>query len=113
MKKTKRSYNLRERTVDVMHLINSFRKRPNIKDEVEINMVDDSLQMVKKNTCGMFQLYFYVNLFNLLESSTIIHAEKLNTKTIEVLLNKMLSTNKEKNENKIEGFTHENNIILE
>ena len=61
----------------------------------------------------MFQLYFYVNLFNLLESSTIIHAEKLNTKTIEVLLNKMLSTNKEKNENKIEGFTHENNIILE
>ena len=48
MKKTKRSYNLRERTVDVMHLINSFGKRHNIKDEVEINMVDDTLQMVKK-----------------------------------------------------------------
>ena len=61
----------------------------------------------------MFQLYFYVNLFNLLESSTRIQAEKLNTKTIEVLLNKMLSTNKEENENKIERFTHENNIILE
>ena len=61
MKKTKRSSNLRERTVNVMHLINSLGKRHNIKDEVEINMVNDTLQMVKKNTCGMFQLYFYVN----------------------------------------------------
>ena len=45
-------------------------------------MVDDTLQMAKKDTHGMFQLCFYANLFNPLESSTIIHAEKLNRKTI-------------------------------
>ena len=44
----------------------------------------------------MFQLYFYVNLFNLLESSTIIHPEKLNEKTIEVLLNEIFSKKKMK-----------------
>ena len=59
----------------------------------------------------MFQLYWYVNLFNLLESSTIIHAEKLNKKTIEVVLNETLSTNKEENEDRIEAFAHENNIM--
>ena len=62
-------------------------------------MVDDTLQMTEKDTCGLFQLYFYVNLFNHIENSTIIHTEKLNKKTIEVLLNEILTTNKEENEN--------------
>ena len=67
--------------------------------------------MVEKDTCEVFQLYFYLNLFNPLESSTIIHAEKLNKKTIEVVLNETLSTNKEENEDRIEAFVHENNIM--
>ena len=95
-----------------MHLINPFGKRHNIKDEVKIHMVDDTHQMVEKDTCEIFQLYFYVNLFlNPLESSTIIHAEKLNKKTIEVVLNETLSTDKEENEDRIEAFAHENNIM--
>ena len=44
----------------------------------------------------MFQLYFYVNLFNLLEISTIIHVEKVNKKTIKVLLNEIFSKKKMK-----------------
>ena len=67
--------------------------------------------MVEKDTCEVFQLYFYLNLFNPLECSTIIHAEKLNKKTIEVVLNETLSTNKEENEDRIEAFAHENNIM--
>ena len=59
----------------------------------------------------MFQLYFYVNLFNPLENSTIIYAEKLNKKTTEVLLNKKLTTDKEENENRVETSAHENNVI--
>ena len=74
-------------------------------------MVDDTLQMAKKDTHGMFQLCFYVNLFNPLESSTIIHAEKLNRKTISVLFNEILLTNKEENEDRIEVFTFENIIV--
>ena len=109
--KIKRSYDLSKTTVDVMHLINSFGKRHNIKDEVKVHMVNDTLQMAKNDTCGMFQLYFYKNLFNPLESSTIIHDEKLNKKSIEVLLNEILSTNKEENEDRIKAFAHETNII--
>ena len=54
----KRSYTLSKTTVDVMDLINSFGKHHNIKDEVKIHMVDDTLQMAEKDTCGMFQLNF-------------------------------------------------------
>ena len=81
--KINRSYNLSETTVDVMHLINSFGKRHNVKHEVKIHIVDDTLQMARKDTYRMFQLYFYVHLFNPLESST------LNKKTIEVLLSEI------------------------
>ena len=44
---------------------------------------------------------FFVNFLNPLENSTIIHSEKLNKKTIKVLLN----------EDRIEAFAHENNIL--
>ena len=58
--KIKSSYTLSETTVDVMHLMNSFGKHHNIniKDEVKIHMLDDTLQMAEKDTCGMFQLCF-------------------------------------------------------
>ena len=108
--KIKRSYNLSETAIDVMRLINSFGRRHSIKDEVKIHMVDDTLQMTEKDTCGLFQLYFYVNLFNPLENSTIIYAEKLNKKATEVLLNEKLTTDKEENENRVETSTHENNV---
>ena len=86
-----------------MHLVNSFGKHHNIKDEVKIHMVDDTLQ-ITEDTCGLVQLYFYENLFNPLENSTIIQAEKLNKKTIEVLLNEILTTNKEENTNRVENI---------
>ena len=58
-------------------------------------MVDDTIQMIDKDICRMFQLYFYVNLFNPLKDSAIIE---------------VLTTNKEERENRIENFTIENNI---
>ena len=58
-------------------------------------MVDDTIQMIDKDTCRMFQLYFYVNLFNPLKDSAIIE---------------VLTTNKEERENRIENFIIENNI---
>ena len=54
---------------------------------------------------------FFVNFLNPLENSTIIHSEKLNKKTMKVLLNEILTTNKEENEDRIEAFAHENNIL--
>ena len=60
--------------------------------------------------CGMYQIYFYVNLFNPLENSSIISQESLNKGTIKKLLNEILSRDRQENENRIEQFVEENNI---
>ena len=58
----------------------------------------------------MYQIYFYVNLFNPLENSSIISQESLNKRTIKKLLHKILSTDRQENENRIEQFAKENDI---
>ena len=73
-------------------------------------MADDSLQMIDKDTCEVYQLYFYVKLFDSLQDSSIINEKTLNKNTIEKILNEILSTNKQNNENKMESFIEENNI---
>ena len=73
-------------------------------------MADDSLQMIDKDTCEIYQLYFYVKLFDSLQDSSIINEKTLNKNTIEKILNEILSTNKQNNENKMESFIEENNI---
>ena len=56
--KIKRSYNFSETTVDVTHLINSFGKCENINDEGKTDMVDDTLQMAKKDVSTLFLCKF-------------------------------------------------------
>ena len=58
----------------------------------------------------MYQIYFYVNLFNPLENSSIISQESLNKRTIKKLLHKVLLTDRQENENRIEQFAKENDI---
>ena len=53
---------------------------------------------------------FYVNLFNPLENSSIIIEKILNKPTIEKLLNEILSTDTQENENGREQFAEENYI---
>ena len=62
---------------------------------------------VTSSTCGLFQLYFYKNIFNLDERSKIINHETLNKKTVEQMLNKMFSTDVNQNEHEIENFNKE------
>ena len=66
--------------------------------------------MIKSDACGMYQIYFSVNFFNPLENSSIINENNLNKRTIEKLLNEILSTDRQENENRIEQFAEENNI---
>ena len=61
----------------------------------------------------MYQIYFYVNLFKPLENSSIINEKILNKRTIEKLLNEVLSTDRQVNENRIEQFTKESDIRRE
>ena len=71
-----------------------------IKDEVKVHLVDDQQQKLNTDTCGIFQLCFYVNLFTPLDGSSIIHEETLTKSTIEKLLNEIFSLDKEDNEKK-------------
>ena len=56
---------------------------------VNIWMVEDRVQDLNSVTCGIFQLYFYDNLFNPNENSKIQDKARLNKKTIETLLNEL------------------------
>ena len=77
---------------------------------VDVYMVDDQLQDLKSDTCGIFQLYFYTNLFVPKKNSKIISNKSLNLKTIETLLNEIFSLNTSENEHLVETFAEEHNI---
>ena len=80
--------------IDLLHLINEFGKLHKVKNQVTLHFVDDQLQMIEKDTCGMYQLYFYVNLFNPLEDSSFVNEKILSKQTIEKLLNEILTTDR-------------------
>ena len=52
-------------------------------------MVEDRVQDLDSSTCGIFQLYFYENLFNPDENSKIQDKTNLNQKIIETLFNEI------------------------
>ena len=110
-KKLKNFDKLSKTTVDLLHLLNEYGKKYSLKNEVNLHLVDDQLQMIEKGTCGMYQIYFYVNLFNLLENNGILNEKNLNRRTIEKLLNQILSTDRQENESRIEAFAQENVIL--
>ena len=85
--------------------MNKYRKKHDLKDEVIIHLVDDQLQMIAKGTCGMDQIDFNVNLFYTLENNSIINNNILNKRTTGKLLNEILSTDRQENEDRIEQFT--------
>ena len=63
-----------------------FGRLHKIKDLVTIHAVDDQLQKIETDTCGIFQLYFYVNLFMSVEGSINVNDKKLSKSTLEKLL---------------------------
>ena len=69
-------------------------------------MVEDRLQDLDSATCGIFQIYFYQNLFKPEENSKIQGNEKLNKKTVETLLNKIFSLDDKENEIKMEEYAN-------
>ena len=64
---------------------------------------------LKTDTCGLFQLYFYINLFIPQENSQIIKNRTLTLQTRH-LLNELFSKNTKENEEMIENFALEHNI---
>ena len=52
---------------DLFHLLSKFSKYHNVK-EMTLYAADDPLQETTSDKCGIFQLYFYKNLFDPLEN---------------------------------------------
>ena len=76
-------------------------------------MVEDRVQDLNSATCGIFQLYFYDNLFNPNEKSKIQGKANLNKKIIETLLNELFVLgNQDKNEEKIRQYAQDMGISV-
>ena len=101
---------LKTTTQDLLHLMYEFGKLHKMENEVTVFSLDDQLQKIETDTCGVFQLYFYYNLFNPLKGSSIVQDSVISKHTIEKLLNEIFSLNKERNENIVTQFALENNI---
>ena len=63
---------------DFFHPLSEFEKLKK-KKEIKIILLDDQLQELTTDTCGIFQLYFYKNLFHPVGDSKIID-DKFSTK---------------------------------
>ena len=84
--KIRNGHTLTPTAQDLLHLMNEFGKLHKIKDMVKVHLVHDQLQKIETDTCGMFQLNFYFNLFMPFESNLIINDKKLSKSTIEKFL---------------------------
>ena len=94
---------------DFFHSLNEFAKVHKRK-VVNVFMVDDCLQDLKSDTCGIFQRYFYTNLFLPKENSKIANNTKLTMKTIATLLNELFVLDINENERRVEAFAQELDI---
>ena len=76
-------------------------------------MVEDRVQDLNSATCGIFQLYFYDNLFNPNENSKIQDKTKFNKKAIETLLNELfVIDNQDKNKETIRQYAQNTEISV-
>ena len=103
---------LRPTAREFFHSLSQFSKVHN-ENAVDVFMVDDQLQNIKSDTCGLFQLYFYMNLILPKESSKIVGNRTLNLRTKKNLLNEIFSKDILQNEIKVENFAAEHNIKRE
>ena len=111
--KIKNEHRLRPTTQDLLHLIYEYGRLHNIKDLVTVYSVDDQLRKLEADTCGIFQLYFYFNLFVPYENSSVLGDSKLTKRKVEKLLNEIFSLDRNQNEEEMERFAKEKNIRRE
>ena len=85
-----------------------------LRDFVNLWMLEDRIQDLDAVSCGIFQIYFYDNLFNSDQNSKIQNKKSLNKKTVETLLNELFILNdQEQNEAIINKHADKRNIVTE
>ena len=74
---------------------------------MKIVIVEKNLRELSSPTCGLFQLYFYKNLFDPAVQSDIIHHKNLTVETIKTILNEIFIVETQENEQRIRQFKQE------
>ena len=80
---------LSDTATNFFHFIQAFGNKLKLRDFVNIWMVEDRVHDLNSVTCGILQLYFYINLFNPGENSKIQNKMRLNKRTIQTVLNEL------------------------
>ena len=105
--------NLSDTARDFFCFLQSFGNNLKLRDFVNIWMVEYRVQDLSFVTCGIFQIYFYDNLFNPDQNSKIQNKKRLSKKTIEILLSKLFVLNdKQQNEATIDRHANEHDITF-
>ena len=78
--------NLSDTARDVFYFVLPFVEKLKLRDFVNLRVVEDRIQDLDSINCGIFQVYFYDNLFNPDKNSKVQSKVKLSKKTTEVLL---------------------------
>ena len=98
---------------DFFRFVLAFGNKLKLRNFVNIWLVEDRVQDLNPVTCGIFQLYFYDNLFNPNENSKIQNNVKLNKRTIKISLNELfVLDDQEKNEETIRQNARNMGIVV-
>ena len=106
----KLNYSKKEQLTEVaqnfFHLLTEFAKLKKTND-MNILILENNLQGLTSTNCGLFQLYFYKNLFDPEGKSKIINHENLNKTTIKTVFNEIFTTDVDENEHLIKKSIEE------
>ena len=97
---------------DFSYFVQAFGNKLKLRSFLNTWMVEDRLQDLDSSTCGIFQIFFYENLFNPLETSKLHGETKLNKKTVETLLNEIFTMDDRENEIKMEEYASDLGIEI-
>ena len=86
------------------HFIQTFGIKLKLRNFVDIWIIEDRIQDLESSTFGIFQLYFYENLFNPDENSKNQNETKFKKTTVETLLNELFSLDDKENEIKMNEY---------
>ena len=102
----KKKSQLNETATNFFHLLYQFAKLKKT-NKMSIVIIENNLQELSSSTCGIFQLYFYKNLFDPSIQSMILQHKNLNTETVKTLLNEIFTAETQENEWRIKLFKQE------
>ena len=91
---------LNETATYFFHLFYQFAKLKKT-NKMNIVIVENDLQELTSPTCGVFQLYFYKNLFDPSIRSSILEQKNLNATAIQLLLNEIFTSEAHENERRV------------